>query len=353
MSREEAKTSNRVCCSNCDAPLSNLKWCRSCKKVAYCNAKCQKSHWKAHRPKCTFDYLKYNDKANKSKPKFNAILIPFLAIHSSIFSKQKFISFLSHINNEIFYESVSTIIYQILTGYKETINLSSSLPSELLAVLQLHDRDKIETFGSPINLIPVDLQNHLWTLPSPDVLYEKLKCEADKGCNECKKSLNQYEQFMVEWFTKADQMSVDPRKMFVDFLGNVCKMKLPSHIGYNWSAFSVYEINFIRDNYDDSLSIAITSDQKFQGGHVLAVFRCTEIMPFFEGAHYAYLLKVVLDRYQFEKKHYHRIRRVGFSWSITNDIQVKKDFLLHVRKLIHPMMFVTSDFFRKPIGYVN
>ena len=37
-------------CANCTKPAPNR--CSACQKVAYCSAKCQKSHWKNHKSQC-------------------------------------------------------------------------------------------------------------------------------------------------------------------------------------------------------------------------------------------------------------------------------------------------------------
>lgn len=39
-------------CANCLKAEVKLKVCGSCKKVNYCSAQCQKSHWKKHKPTC-------------------------------------------------------------------------------------------------------------------------------------------------------------------------------------------------------------------------------------------------------------------------------------------------------------
>lgn len=41
-------------CSNCKTarPTEQLKRCGGCKSERYCDAKCQKAHWPAHKPVC-------------------------------------------------------------------------------------------------------------------------------------------------------------------------------------------------------------------------------------------------------------------------------------------------------------
>jgi hypothetical protein len=38
-------------CSNCQE-WGNYKHCSGCKKIHYCSAECQKTHWKTHKPDC-------------------------------------------------------------------------------------------------------------------------------------------------------------------------------------------------------------------------------------------------------------------------------------------------------------
>ena len=38
-------------CANCNM-VGNFKKCSGCKKVHYCSAECQKTHWKTHKPEC-------------------------------------------------------------------------------------------------------------------------------------------------------------------------------------------------------------------------------------------------------------------------------------------------------------
>ena len=41
-------------CENChqEREVSELQRCSRCKKVTYCSEKCQKAHWKLHKPSC-------------------------------------------------------------------------------------------------------------------------------------------------------------------------------------------------------------------------------------------------------------------------------------------------------------
>ena len=87
--------------------------------------------------------------------------------------------------------------------------------------------------------------------------------------------------------------------------------------------------------------------------YALEMFRCNEVMPYFNGKHYAHLLKLVLDRYSFEKRHLKLIKRVGLTWSLTNDVKVKKDFADSVRELINPSVTFGFEFFNNPVSMKN
>jgi len=39
-------------CAFCHSKTGTLKRCLGCKEVSYCNTKCQKRHWKKHKPDC-------------------------------------------------------------------------------------------------------------------------------------------------------------------------------------------------------------------------------------------------------------------------------------------------------------
>jgi hypothetical protein len=53
-SRKTARDKFRRC-ENCDMEISDrIQLCSGCKKVAYCNNNCQKSHWKQHKKTCTY-----------------------------------------------------------------------------------------------------------------------------------------------------------------------------------------------------------------------------------------------------------------------------------------------------------
>lgn len=42
-------------CENCDQEiLERIQLCAGCKKVAYCNIQCQKTHWKQHKKTCSY-----------------------------------------------------------------------------------------------------------------------------------------------------------------------------------------------------------------------------------------------------------------------------------------------------------
>lgn len=54
-------------CGFCGAEKENLSKCSRCKCVYYCSKECQKSHWKAHKPKCktTSEIPAANEKLHK------------------------------------------------------------------------------------------------------------------------------------------------------------------------------------------------------------------------------------------------------------------------------------------------
>ncbi len=42
-------------CQECQKDEGELFHCSSCKKVYYCNVKCQRKHWKIHKLSCSSD----------------------------------------------------------------------------------------------------------------------------------------------------------------------------------------------------------------------------------------------------------------------------------------------------------
>ena len=46
-------------CSFCSVPISDrIRICSGCRNAAYCNSKCQKSHWKMHKKQCVYALTK-------------------------------------------------------------------------------------------------------------------------------------------------------------------------------------------------------------------------------------------------------------------------------------------------------
>ncbi len=42
-------------CENCQLVINErIQVCAGCKKVAYCNYRCQKAHWKVHKKSCSY-----------------------------------------------------------------------------------------------------------------------------------------------------------------------------------------------------------------------------------------------------------------------------------------------------------
>eukprot|EP00741_Cyanophora_paradoxa_P011720 tig00020563_g11324.t1 len=41
-----------VCCAACSAEGTSLKECGRCRAVSYCNAECQRAHWRQHKAAC-------------------------------------------------------------------------------------------------------------------------------------------------------------------------------------------------------------------------------------------------------------------------------------------------------------
>ena len=315
---------------------------------------------------------------------------PFISIHPSLFSKHKFLSFLGNINQKLFIPEIATIIYQILCGYRSTINLNQHFPSELMA--DLHGKDQIESYRDPevcdppcklqnltwlkVHPYPLEnkleqevLQNLMWLKVDPYPLKNKLEQEVKDGCSQCKPCYDEFEEISIE-LVKSElnirarhKYHEDDRKceakeehIFSVFCTKLAEITLPEHIHYNWDAFPILNIDIIRNCGDDQMTILLhMKDNIFEptrlgdNTYALEMFKCNDIMPYFKGAHYAYLLKLILDRYHFEKKHYRLIHRVGLTWSITNDISVKREFLAKF-KIINPNVCVSYEFFHNPVS---
>ena len=47
-----SSTEKKRGCANCGEKVSSMKQCASCGKVKYCSRECQKKHWKTHKPDC-------------------------------------------------------------------------------------------------------------------------------------------------------------------------------------------------------------------------------------------------------------------------------------------------------------
>ena len=85
--RDDATTNN--CCAECgaDEGAINLKACKSCMQAKYCNAKCQKNHWPAHKKDCKLRAAELRDEALfKDPPPKEECPICFLPMPANIFA---------------------------------------------------------------------------------------------------------------------------------------------------------------------------------------------------------------------------------------------------------------------------
>lgn len=41
-------------CENCGVAIKRIHVCSGCRKVAYCNSQCQRTHWKTHKKSCSY-----------------------------------------------------------------------------------------------------------------------------------------------------------------------------------------------------------------------------------------------------------------------------------------------------------
>eukprot|EP01084_Bolivina_argentea_P130576 230516_1 len=346
-------------CASCNAPLSCLKWCKACKRVAYCNKECQRKDWKNHRSKCTHKYLQRMIQVESKMKMLKGITtaerisaknIPFNSIHASLFSRNKFIHYLHQCNHHLLSE-FSQIIYSILTGYQYTIHTCKLFPKHTYACI----KNKIELYFDSGANPKMNLQNHTWfSIGDMESVLKKGAKETAKGCEECT-------EFTYKLLDKvqcyADETIEDKQTAFVTMIRSCYWLKMPKHFGYHWDGFACYYIKYVRDTSDDSISILLETfptetcdlmDADTVINHFtysLASFRCNQIMPYFDGVHYAYLLKGVLDYYEFDAKYYPKIKRAGFSWSITNDIKLKKEYIATVRKIFGKNIKTTDDFY--------
>ena len=51
--RKTARDKFRTC-ENCGMIIQRIHICSGCRKVAYCNKQCQRTHWKTHKKTCTY-----------------------------------------------------------------------------------------------------------------------------------------------------------------------------------------------------------------------------------------------------------------------------------------------------------
>ena len=57
---------NTICCADCgvaEGDVVNLKTCKSCMLVKYCNADCQRNHWPKHKMACKLRAAELRDEA--------------------------------------------------------------------------------------------------------------------------------------------------------------------------------------------------------------------------------------------------------------------------------------------------
>lgn len=53
-SRTTARDRFKTCVNCNETILDRIQLCAGCKKVAYCNFRCQKAHWKTHKQTCSY-----------------------------------------------------------------------------------------------------------------------------------------------------------------------------------------------------------------------------------------------------------------------------------------------------------
>eukprot|EP01084_Bolivina_argentea_P004014 7596_1 len=350
-----------VNCFNCNKPLKTVKWCWSCKKVAYCNRKCQKNSWKQHKRQCTYNYIQINKrkrgvghKSNPNTERCNSSDQPFNAVATSIFSRNKFIHYLTQCNTSLLTD-IGAIIYTILTGYRNTFDTTDIFPSQSV---HIHIPKKIEMFFDRGACPVVSLRNATYC-GDFDLLLEQLKSDSKTNCKECTHCLLKLAS-IINGITECVLTKPYNEKLMEDKVSKFLFLSIPKHIKPNWKKFK-YGIQFVRDISDDSISVLLqVLDEKSsrpdmdpdefirEYQHSLGSFRASDVMPYLNGYHYAYLLKAVLDQYQFGIEEYDLIEYIGFSWSITNNVDLKRKFLKTVHCLFHNSIAPTSDFFFCP-----
>eukprot|EP01084_Bolivina_argentea_P124536 220673_1 len=350
-------------CDNCHCEHAKLR-CTACKKAHYCKKKCQKSHWKIHKQSCTFKHTKPQRKWPTSKicpPPYLAMKLgndgtggnisendmPFNSIPTTLFNLTKFISFLSACN-PILIPELGKIIFQILTGYSFSMNLSNNNSKIFFNSVSKPMKTNIDVFMREHTNPSWTLQN--WTHFNGEcdqwIIMDKLNQCADSDCIECGRCLQNMRKFCEEC-----KNSEDPE----DFNNKLLHMELPLHVGYNWEAHKYYVIHWIRDTNIGAITIALTTlkskEETLQIGYnqfLIATFKSNDILPYFDGIHYAYLLKYILEHYGFDELYYSRIWMVGFSWSITHDVDVRNEYLDTVREIFNENVETVGDYFKKP-----
>ena len=239
----------------------------------------------------------------------------------------------------------------ILTGYSFSMHLSNgkySFPAKLLSSKPI--KMNIEVFDREHTNPTWSLQNWTHFNSDPLLILKKLDKDAKIGCIECKRYLKEISKY---------------ENMKPNVINKQClHVQLPVHIGFNWDTYSYYRLCYIRDINIGAITIAIstlkTKNEREKVGYnnfLIATFKSNDILPYFDGVHYAYLLKNVLKHYGFEEKHYSRIQHIGLTWSITHNINMRNQFLNTIRQLFHEGVGVPGDYFNKPeysgAGVVN
>eukprot|EP01084_Bolivina_argentea_P240245 403668_1 len=287
-------------CASCQTTGAVLR-CSSCKRVYYCNKKCQRIDWKSkHKKQCTQKYLQSsinNSKKERDQVFKNMGITDDIASQNCLpvrlFNKSKFVKFCVS-NSKNMNPQIASAIYSYLTGYKTTFII---------------DNKEVELY----------LQ---------EMFEQMFRCRVEN----------------METFSFHDIMKLKSR--------NPNKNKKHYETS-DWIKLREYNISILRDSEDDTagdavdINIQICPPDGASMSHCIAEFRANDIIEHFNGNAYGQLVKCVLDYYNLP---YTKFKAIQLSHSVTNDNQIRKDLLMMLQTNIYDKIRPSFDYWSGEIG---
>mmetsp|Transcript_39503 Transcript_39503/g.48893 ORF Transcript_39503/g.48893 Transcript_39503/m.48893 type:complete len:343 (+) Transcript_39503:67-1095(+) len=322
-------------CVVCLKEREHMLRCHSCKKVNYCCKKCQKKDWKNHQKICTYKFIKKSDQEFQRLKRFHTGIPKsidiiemeslFKSLPIKLFTKNAFSTYMVSVLrseykflfdniNKLLLEQFCGIIYEMLTSYQFHVQTDYIFPLQYMIT-----KNSFEMYMSNIDIYEGNPVKNYTYKDDIGLLLKRLNLNKHQ-CDVCKDNINSLTKLKA----------------------NVLDIKICNHVSINWKCCDNYSLNVDRDVRFDSIVISLKfnpftkslqqSMYDFTDIYELANFKSIDIMPYFNGNHYAYLIKYVLKLHGF--RCYKSIKHLGLSWAITNDQLIREQLLSKMKHIL-------------------